>query len=313
TIKSAGTQDYADFAVVVLEYNHKKFSYVKKDFYDVGKANGDIKIPADGYVLAIHKSFDEKIKAIKNFNGDTTFFPHGFVPNAGLNTKIKAASKAPVIDGAVSSGEYGTAIWKIEPKNTLVSYAQFEDENYYASAEVYLTYDKDFLYLGVIVDSPYHDNTCTSSNAGSMYNFESIQVNVCSEPTTGDYISEHWDNVVDPVAANTNVVRQYGFCVNNNDETLYTVWMGTEKIFNGTTVCKRDDTTKKTVYEAAIPWSECGSKDHPINVKSGTKFGFSVSINCGSEAAQFKNIVLRDGGGIIGLNDWTKVPTITLG
>ena len=52
--------------------------------------------------------------------------------------------------------------------------------------------------------------------------------------------------------------------------------------------------------------------DETIVAEKGTVIGVSVSINSG-DGSKFKNIYLRDGGGIIGLNDWTKMPSITLG
>jgi hypothetical protein len=85
---------------------------------------------------------------------------------------------------------------------------------------------------------------------------------------------------------------------------------------NGTLVdtCKvvRDEENKRTIYEAAIPWSILGSADAPFAPEKGDDIQVSISVNCGSEDAKFKNILLRDGGGIIGINDWTKIPTITL-
>ena len=113
----------------------------------------------------------------------------------------------------------------IKPDNTLINYSQFEVNNYYATAEVYATYDDEYFYFGVIVDSPYHENSLTAENATNMYNYESIQVNITSVAPNGDYISEHWDNVIDGDAVSTGVVRQYGFCVNDDGETLSHVWM----------------------------------------------------------------------------------------
>ena len=41
--------------------------------------------------------------------------------------------------------------------------------------------------------------------------------------------------------------------------------------------------------------------------------GLSISINSGREGYSFMNYYMRDGGGIIGRNDWSKVPQITFG
>lgn len=313
TIRMAD-QDYSEFAVAVFEYDHSTFAYMNKSFAAVGEADAETEIPEDGYVLVVHSSNTSYVTALTSAVEDSTnqFYPHGIIINDGLHTTIDYASSAPVIDGNVSKSEYGDVIWEIEPDNTLVNYAQFEVNNYYATAEVYATYDDEYFYFGVIVDSPYHENSLTAANAGSMYNYESIQVNITSVAPNGDYISEHWDNIIDPTAANSNVVRQYGFCVNDDGETLTTMWMGQNTdSYTVEAVCIRDDANGKTYYEVAIPWSDCGSAENPVDVTEGSQFGFSVSINSGNNT--FKNILLRDGGGIIGLNDWTKVPVITFG
>lgn len=310
TIKADG-QTYEDFAVAVFEYDKAVFSYVKKSFSDVGKAAADTAIPADGYVVVIYKTETAKIKAISALGDKTAVFPHGFCVNRGLWATIKNGTAT--VDGNVTEAEYGTPIWDINSNNVLCSYAQFEVNKYFASAKVYLKYDSENLYLGVVVDNPEHDCPVTSANVGSMYNYECIQVNVSSMSADSQYMKDHWDHQVDQDAAGKNIVRQYGFCVNNDGESLSTVWMGNPTTFTGKTVSKRDDAAKKTYYEASIPWSEIGEKGSPVKVQKGTEISFSVSINCGSSTSTFKNITLRDGGGIIGINDWSKLPVITLG
>ena len=310
---SVDGQDYADFAIVVAEYDHTMFSYKLKTFYEVGKAPADVKIPEDGYVLAIWKENTDKISALKALDAKTyPLYPHGVTINDGLNAKIDAAKTAPTLDGNVSKKEYGDMVWDIKPDNKLVSYVQFEVNKYYATAEVYMTYDADYFYLGVIVDSPYHYNILEQSGAGMMYDYECIQVNFGKNASDSDYILEHWDHQIDKTAAEENQLNQYGFGVNDKGETIYCTWMPS----NGTLVdtCKviRDAEGQKTVYEAAIPWSILGSAEEAFAPKKGDQIQVSISVNCGSEESKFKNITLRDGGGIIGINDWTKIPTITL-
>ncbi len=310
---SVDGQDYADYAVVVAEYDHSKFSYMLKKFYAVGEAPDDVKIPEDGYVLAIWKENTDKINALKSLDAaNYPLFPHGVTINDGLDAKIDAAKTAPVLDGKIGAKEYGDVVWEIKPDNKLVSYVQFEVNKYYATAEVYMTYDADYFYLGVIVDSPYHYNILDQANAGSMYDYECIQVNFGANAADSDYILENWDHQINKTAANENQLNQYGFGVNDKGETLYCTWMPQ----NGTTVdtcmAVRDAEGQKTVYEAAIPWAILGSADEPFAPKKGDEIMVSISVNCGSEDSKFKNILLRDGGGIIGINDWTKCPTITL-
>lgn len=310
TIKADG-QTYEDFAVAVFEYDKAVFSYVKKSFSEVGKAAADTAIPADGYVVVIYKTETAKIKAISALGDQTAVFPHGFCVNRGLWATIKNGTAT--VDGNVTEAEYGAPIWDINSNNVLCSYAQFEVNKYFASAKVYLKYDSENLYLGVVVDNPEHDCPIAKGNEGGMWQYECIQVNVASMSADSQYMKDHWDHQIDKDAAGKNIVRQYGFCVNNDGESLATMWMGNPTTFTGKTVSKRDDAAKKTYYEASIPWSEIGEKSNPVKVQKGTEISFSISINCGSSTSTFKNITLRDGGGIIGINDWSKLPVITLG
>lgn len=310
TIKADG-QTYEDFAVAVFEYDKAVFSYVKKSFSDVGKAAADTAIPADGYVVVIYKTETAKIKAISALGDKTAVFPHGFCVNRGLYATIKNGTAT--VDGNVTEAEYGAPIWDINSNNVLCSYAQFEVNKYFASAKVYLKYDSENLYLGVVVDNPEHDCPIAKGSESGMWQYECIQVNVGSMSADSQYMQDHWDHQIDKDAAGKNIVRQYGFCVNNDGESLSTVWMGNPTTFTGKTVSKRDDAAKKTYYEASIPWSEIGEKGSPVKVQKGTEISFSISINCGSSSSTFKNITLRDGGGIIGINDWSKLPVITLG
>ena len=332
---SSNNQTYADFAVAVFEYDHKLFGYVKTAFSDVGEADAATPIPEDGFVAVIHKYYTNKIIDIKyayesnaitlsedksvvdvltEMGVASVFYPHGFSVNDELDSKIKKASSAPKIDGKVSRAEYGEAIWEIDHSYKLASYARFDLNDYVASADVYLTYDKDYLYIGVNVSSPYHFNEISEANKDQMWRFEAIQVNLSSITPKDEFVSGHWDDVNDKTVSNANVVRQYGFCVNENDETFSHVWIGApDKLSTeALAVCKRDDYRNLTCYEVAIPWSELGSEGYEINPEKGETFGFSVSINSGNADKEFIAIPLRDGGGIIGINDWTKIPTITL-
>jgi hypothetical protein len=248
---SVDGQDYADYAVVVAEYDHSKFSYMLKKFYAVGEAPDDVDIPEDGYVLAIWKENTDKINALKSLDAKTyPLFPHGVTINDGLDAKIDAAKTAPTIDGNVSSKEYGDVVWEINPDNELVSYVQFEVNNYYATAEVYMTYDADYFYLGVIVDSPYHYNILGQESAGMMYDYECIQVNFGKNAADSDYILEHWDHSIDKTAADENQLNQYGFGVNDKGETLYCTWMPSNGTLVDTCAVIRDGEGQKTVYEA---------------------------------------------------------------
>ena len=314
SIKDEG-QDYADFAVVVFEYNHALFGYVKTSFAAVGSANAETAIPEDGFVAVIHSDNEGQISAIEALSAETVFFPKGFAVNTELDATINSAATAPVLDGNVTEEEYGAAIWDLNPDSKLACYGQFEAGNYNATAKVYLTYDAEKLYCGIIVKTPDHFCDLAADNAVGMWEKTCIQFNICSVDPRGDYMMEgKWDQdggVHD--AANSNILRQMGVAVNNDGESLKTPFFCINQIDNMETFNVRNNETQTTVYEFAVPWSDIGLEGETFVAEAGTVFGFSISVNSGTETRKFQTIALRDGGGIIGTNDWTKIPAITLG
>ena len=150
----------------------------------------------------------------------------------------------------------------------------------------------------------------SKEEAGNMWQYECIQLQFSSIAPDDEYYVENWDGIRNKTAANANIVRQTGYAVNEEGDTLTTVWIGSSEAGHQA-VCVRDDENAKTYYEIVMPWSDLGSGDYVVDAKKGTSFGMAISINCGDDNT-FRNIVLRDGGGIMGCNDWTKIPTLTL-
>lgn len=312
---TSGSETYKDFAVLVCTYDHSIFGYKKTSLVDNDSNKASTAIPADGFVIAVAKSSSE-YKKLKGIKDTDKFFPHG-IQIGDQSIKLIKAKKAPTIDGTISAAEYGTALWKINENNKLWDYSQFEKNNYYVTGEVYATYDDNNFYLGVIVSSPENYCPLTPGDPGSMWKYYCIQVNLYSVDPLGDYISEHYDHVIDTKAKDDGNIRQYGFGVNEKNETLSTVWMGIDSKFTGQVKVVRDDNAQKTYYEVAIPWNELGTKDKPFSIKGVNKVGFALSINCTNEddvkASKWKNLKMRDGGGIIGRNDFSKGASVTLG
>lgn len=315
---STGSETYEDYAVLVCTYDHKVFKYTKTSLKLVGKDDekAKTKIPADGFVIAVHKEQKTEIAHLNNIKDDSVFFVHG-VQIGDVSATMKKAAKKPTIDGKITETEYGKVIWDVDENNTAWDYSQFEEGNYYAKAKVYATYDDKNLYVGVIVDSPEHYNPLKEKDdPKSMYKYECIQVNVSTEDPLGDYMSENFDYAINKKAIDEGVLKQYGFGVNEDGETLLCIWMGAKADFTGEAKCIRDDDNQMTYYEASIPWEEFGTKDKPFEFKDIEKIGFSVSINsttkADADAGTWKNIRMRDGGGIIARNDFTKIASITL-
>lgn len=300
----------ADFSAAVFTYDGVLFGYAKTAYYDDAAA-ADLSIPDDGFVIIAHASQDTYIERMKKVDDQTTVFPHGLHLYKDGDYEVKRAIKSPTIDGKFSESEWNAyLIDNIDSENEAWSYAQFEKDHYYSTANYYTTYDDQYLYLCVVVSSPYHYCPITPSTAGNMYQYECIQAKVSTVSPDGEYIAEHYDHVIDGKATQEGVVRAYGFAANDSNETCY-YESGYTSNFIGKVACSRDDGAQQTVYEVAFAWEE-----FDITPESGMQLGLTFSINSTNEedvaSGVWKNITYRCGGGVIGRNDWSKIPVITL-
>ena len=297
----------------MFTYNPDSWGYtLTKSLAVSDSGKDDVEIPEDGFVLAVHKDFQEKVDAIKKLKPETVVFPHGFRATEALDAHIKNVTAT--VDGSVTEDEYGKPIWEIEPDSDIANYEQFAKLNVEVTAKVYMTYDAENLYLGVVVDSPNH--YLPDDQTGSLWRYDSIQINVLSISPTDDYFmnSANWNfgtgGGKTQQAQTDNIFRQYGVGVTDTGKDANQLYCGDASIkFGGKNVSKRDDGAQTTTYEVSIPLSECGKKGETIEGKKGTTIGVSISVNQGDKDT-WKNVAIRDGGGIIGLNDLSKVPTI---
>ena len=300
-----------DFAVAKFEYDRASFGYMLKGFSEPGTSESE-SIPDDGFLVAAHNSREDLVGKLRSVPVDKTVFPHGVQPDKDIGYTAKRSSGGINVDGSFSEAEWGAyKIDDINAENVHWSYAQFETGNYYSTASYYTAYDDSYLYLCVVVNSPYHYCPIKQSNAGDMWQYECIQVKVSSESPESDYIREHFDHAADNTAHNEGVVRSYGFAVNDDGETCY-YENAITKDFTGLAACSRDDGAQLTVYEVAVPWAE-----FEITPASGMKLGLTFSVNSTNQEDKsknvWKNITYRNGGGVIGRNDWSKIPEVTLG
>lgn len=298
-------EELADFAVVAFTYDHEYFGYVKTAFYEVGEAE-DLTADEDGFLIAIHSCQETSISRAKDIADGTTVFPHGLHLYDGVDYDVDKAETAPTIDGVVADGEWDDYfIDHIDAENEAWSYAQFEKDHYYATADYYVTYDDTYLYLCVVVQSPYHYCPITQDKAGDMWQYECIQVKYCAESPAGEYISENFDHVINNTANKDGIIRSCGFAVNDNGDTCF------YGVTDAQVACSRDDGEQVTVYEVAVSFAELG-----VTPEEGTQMGLTFSVNSTNEAdvanKVWKNITYRCGGGVIGRNDWSKIPVITL-
>lgn len=303
---------YDDYNILSFAYDHSAHGYLLTASIaaDDDADKDSTEIPDDGYVLAVHYHWQAKVDAILATEEGTVFYPHGFRITDALDATISEGTAT--IDGKVDEDEYGAPVWEIDPSFIYASYEQFGDAlDVDILGKVYMMYDSEYLYVGVVVDSPNH---YCPNDAGQLWRYDAIQLNVISIDPQDEYItgSSKWNVNTDGSASSENILRQYGFGVSNDGNSLSTMWFGAPAVFGGTTVSTRDDSAQVTIYEAAIPLSECGATDATIAGEKGTVIGVSLSLNQGDEES-WQNVFLRDGGSVIGLNDLTKAPTITFG
>ena len=93
--------------------------------------------------------------------------------------------------------------------------------------------------------------------------------------------------------------------MNDSGETCY------YGVTDAKVACSRDDGEQITVYEVAVSFAELG-----VTPEKGTEMGLAFSVNSTNDEdvakKVWKNITARNGGGIIGRNDYAKIPVITL-
>ncbi|MBO5401852.1 MAG: hypothetical protein J6A85_01635 [Clostridia bacterium] len=305
----AGLEDYA---VLVATYQAKPlFGYVKTAYYAVGEASAAVNIPADGFVVCAHKYQEAVIKVMAAYTDSEDIFPHGIQVKA-INWDATYASTAPVQDGKISANEYAAAVDHAEIDNDIWDYSQFaKTENYDIVGDLYLSYDAEYLYFAVVVGMDYHYAPDTTG----LWNECSIQVNISTKAPTSDYISQYYDHGsgtgMNMQAQNDGVIGQYGYAVTNDGVAVSEAFMGATKPAEDTFMVVRDEANQQTIYEAKISWEELGFEAAPT---VGTQIGFSYSINArpDSGADSWINLRMRNGGGIIGRNDLSKMATVTI-
>lgn len=308
----AGLEDYA---VLVASYQSKPlFGYVKSAYYAVGEASAAVNIPADGFVVCAHKYQENAIKVMAAFTDSEDIFPHGLQIKE-IKWDASYASTAPVQDGKIGANEYAASVDHADIDNDNWDFSQFaKTEKYDIVGDLYLSYDSEYLYFAVVVGMDYH----YCPDATSLWNQCSIQVNVTTQAPTSDYISQYYDwcgNGSIPGATNKatedGVLSQYGYAVTDAGAAVSELYMGKAAPAEGTFMVVRDEVNQQTIYECKLSWEELGFEAAPT---AGTQIGFSYSINARPDAgdASWINLRMRNGGGIIGRNDLSKMATVVL-
>ncbi|HPE95874.1 MAG TPA: hypothetical protein PLT66_07410, partial [Bacillota bacterium] len=172
-----------------------------------------------------------------------------------------------------------------------------------------------YLYLAWSIASEKHSCPVAVGSETSIWQYDCAQI-VISTLNPND--SKNLDNALcwsgSPSGTGTTAYDwnvEIGIAVNDDGDTLLCKnWFSNNLEFEGS--ASRNDDTATTVYEVKIPLSALNTEcpGYETTFESGTQLGVSFSINTNDGITRV--VRLRDGGGIYGSNDMSKVPCITL-
>ena len=234
-----------------------------------------------------------------------------------IHWEFESISKAPVLDGIINIGEYGDAILEFDGTSPEVDYRGFDANDKYATGAFYATYDADNLYLAWEIASEKHEcSLAADADAAQMWQYDCVQI-VLGAMNPND--SRNLDSALcwsgAPGGANVKAydwTLEIGIAVNDNGDTLLCKnWFSNNLEFEGKAT--RNDDTATTIYEVKIPLEAFNAEvpGYETTFEAGTELGVSFSINT-SDNGTSRVVRLRDGGGIFGSNDFSKIPTVTL-
>ncbi len=312
-------EDYSDYAILVVEYNAEEYQYRKKAIYNLEDTadKSNIEIPADGFVVAIHKDQAKPLAALAKVKDDVEIYPSNFQPY-DFSYEVKKTETPFEIDGTIGEEWRDFLVDSIDETNPSWDYSQFDlQTDSPITADYYLAYSDTGIYIGVVVNTP----ACkwmpgiTKDNCGSMYSYTCIQVNTCDQSPLSEYMLKHGQGGIDKTSYNEDHLRQYGFSGSESGESYSKVWMGGTHTTIGEDAkyCAIFDEANEVItYEVYLPYEEINID--PAEIGVGFEFSVSISINSTTtEGGAWKNIRARNGGGIIGMNEFTKMPVCIMG
>lgn len=317
TIEVSG-ETYADYAILVVEYNTDLYKYYKKQIIDLDSDvdKSKIAIPSDGFVVAIHKDQAKPLAALKLVKDDVEIYPYGFQPIT-FAYDVKKTDAPFEIDGVLDESWSDFLIDDIDESNPNWDFSQFEKNDVSITAQYYMAYSDTGIYFAVVVNT----TSCSfmpgisATNGGSMYSYTCIQVNACDQSPLSEYMLKNANQ--NGKAASEDHIRQYGFSGSESGNSYYVIWWGgshTTLSADAKYAVIYDEALETVTYEVYLPYEEINID--PAEIGPGYEFSISISINSSSEedvkAGKWKNIKARNGGGIIGMNEFTKMPVCTM-
>ena len=297
-------ETYADYAILVVEYNPELYKYYKKEIInlDSDADKSKIAIPSDGFVVAIHKDQAKPLAALKLVKDDVEIYPYGFQPIT-FAYDVKKTDAPFEIDGVLDERWSDFLIDDIKEDNVNWDFSQFEKNDFSITAQYYMAYSDTGVYFAVVVNT----TSCgfmpgiSASNGGDMYKYTCIQVNTLDQSPLSEYML-------------ANAGLQNGSDDGNSYHVIW--WGGSHPTLSEDAeyAVIYDNALETVTYEVYLPYEEINID--PAEIGPGYKFSISISINSSSKedvkADKWKNIKARNGGGIIGMNEFTKMPVCTM-
>lgn len=313
-------ETYADYAILVVEYNPELYKYYKKEIInlDSDADKSKIAIPSDGFVVAIHKDQAKPLAALKLVKDDVEIYPYGFQPIT-FAYDVKKTDAPFEIDGVLDERWSDFLIDDIDERNRNWDFSQFEKNDVSITAQYYMAYSDTGVYFAVVVNT----TSCgfmpgiSASNGGDMYSYTCIQVNTLDQSPLSEYMLANAGLQNGSKAASEDHIRQYGFSGSDDGNSYHFIWWGGSHPTlseDAEYAVIYDNALETVTYEVYLPYEEINID--PAEIGPGYKFSISISINSSSKedvkAGKWKNIKARNGGGIIGMNEFTKMPVCTM-
>jgi len=208
-----------------------------------------------------------------------------------IKAEIKAAAETPKMDGVIGEYEYV----KLDTSAAILSYSDPKVQNHVF--EIYLSYDKDYLYFAAKVQHDEHKNE-RDTDLGNMWNADGIQVAAALANVTDAQKTYRYESGFGLSSKTGNVLT------NTWVDTINAGKTAGKKLAATDCVVKLDKNI--AIYEGRVPAACVGE----ASLEKGDTFKFHIAANTFLANTRY---YIEWGAGTCGSKDATQHPTITLG
>lgn len=208
-----------------------------------------------------------------------------------VKAEIKAAAETPKMDGVIGEYEYV----KMDTSAANLSYSDPKVQNH--TFEVYLSYDKDYVYFAVKGQHDAHKNE-RDTDLGNMWNADGIQVAAALANVTDAQKTYRYESGFGLSSKTGNVLT------NTWVDTINAGKTAGKKLAATDCVVKLDG--KTAIYEGRIPAACVGE----ASLEKGDTFKLSLALNTFVDDTRY---YIEWGAGTCASKDATAHPTVTLG